>query len=129
MDPDLVSESPVATPARVKFYIALPVILLCVYLPYSWLLWIDYPWNDYRWTWLAMSPLMPGLVPAVWVNAVTRLNSEYLTFPLAVLLTVIWIVALTLLGMRRRRYLIVAALIALVISIPCALGAYSLFRA
>lgn len=125
----MTAESPAATSARVKFYIAFPVVLLCIYLPHSWLLWIDYPWNDYRWFWLAMSPLLPGLVPAVWVNAVTRLNSEYITFPLAVLLTVTWIVALTLLGMRSRRSLAIAAAVALIVSVPCALGAYGLFRA
>ena len=38
----------------------------CLYAPYAWLLLIHHPWNSYRWHWINMWPVLPGLlVPAI----------------------------------------------------------------
>ncbi len=45
------------------------MVLLSLYAPYSWLLLIDHPWDSYRWHWIRMWPVLPGLlvhaIPAV----------------------------------------------------------------
>ena len=40
------------------------MMALAFYGPYSWVLWIDYPWDEYRWHWVNMWPAMPLLLPA-----------------------------------------------------------------
>src|SRR5687767_7585534 len=44
--------------ARTRFILA----LFCLYAPYSWLVLMDGPWNAYRWYWIRMWPLLPGLL-------------------------------------------------------------------
>lgn len=43
--------------------------LACLYAPYSWLLWIGGPLDSYRWSWIKLWPVLPGLfvhlIPAV----------------------------------------------------------------
>ena len=52
------------------------LVLFCLYAPYAWLVLIDYPWDSYRWQWIKMWPVLPGilvhlnptihLLPALW---------------------------------------------------------------
>jgi hypothetical protein len=35
--------------------------LACLYGPYAWLVLMDYPWDSYRWQWVRMWPLLPGM--------------------------------------------------------------------
>src|SRR4051812_46441592 len=37
------------------------VTLACLYLPFAWVLG-DYPWDSYRWQWVKLWPVLPGLV-------------------------------------------------------------------
>lgn len=39
----------------------LPWLLVCFYAPYSWLLLINHPWDGYRWHWIGIWPMLPGL--------------------------------------------------------------------
>ncbi len=110
-------------PPSVPLRIVLPVLLVCVYAPYSWLLWIDYPWNEYRLTWLAQWPLLPGLVPGLLISS----GVGIMVF--AGMFTVAFVVALVLFGTRSRPALVMAALIAIGISIPFALLTYRFFLA
>jgi hypothetical protein len=41
------------------------VTIACVYLPYSWVVLQDYPWNGYRWQWITLWPILPGLIPGM----------------------------------------------------------------
>ena len=41
-----------------------PLMLAVVYLPYSWLL-LEYPWGDYRLSWIKLWPALPGLLVGV----------------------------------------------------------------
>jgi hypothetical protein len=43
------------------------VTLACLYLPFLWVLW-DYPWDSYRWTWVKLWPVLPGLVAGMFVH-------------------------------------------------------------
>src|SRR3954452_18627642 len=36
--------------------------LACLYAPYAWLVLIDHPWDSYRWHWIRMWPVLPGLL-------------------------------------------------------------------
>ena len=101
--------------------------LVTLYAPFSWLLWIDYPWTSYRFYWLKLWPLLPGFFPgAVLLHARVPDSVEFASWGLG---TAVLIVALSYLGSRGPRRLLLSALIALAISIPSALSAYSLFRA
>jgi hypothetical protein len=44
----------------------------CFYAPYAWLLLMAYPWNAYRWHWIKMWPVMPGLL----VHASQTIHSQ-----------------------------------------------------
>ena len=38
------------------------LMLTCLYVPYAWLLLIPDPWDSYRWQWIRMWPILPGLL-------------------------------------------------------------------
>ncbi len=126
-----------AKPNRVRLRISLAVILVCVYTPYSWVLWIDYPWSDYRWLWIKMWPILPGVVPAVLLRVALQrffkmddaLAVEGSLFVVAGVFAIALIAALIWLGMRSRRSLAAAVVLAVIVSVPCAFFAYALFRA
>lgn len=35
--------------------------MTCLYGPYAWLVLMDYPWDSYRWAWIRMWPVLPGM--------------------------------------------------------------------
>ena len=41
------------------------ILLACVYLPYAWLLLMDYGWSDYRWQWVKLWPVLPGFAAMI----------------------------------------------------------------
>lgn len=43
------------------------VSLACLYLPFAWVLG-DYPWDGYRWHWIKLSPVLPGLIAGMFVH-------------------------------------------------------------
>lgn len=36
------------------------VTLLVLYVPFTWLVLMDYPWNDHRWYMIRRWPILPG---------------------------------------------------------------------
>ena len=38
------------------------LVLVCLYAPYAWLVLIDYPWDSYRWLWIKMWLVLPGIL-------------------------------------------------------------------
>jgi hypothetical protein len=51
------------------------LILAMTYLPFSWLLFIDYPHTEYWWSWVRSWPVLPGL-PALLVARPLGLESS-----------------------------------------------------
>lgn len=43
------------------------ITLACLYLPFAWVIW-DYPWDGYRWYWVKLWPVLPGLVAGMFVH-------------------------------------------------------------
>jgi hypothetical protein len=39
-----------------------PIVLLCLYAPFSWLLIFDGPWDERRFSWIKSWPTLPGLL-------------------------------------------------------------------
>lgn len=81
--------------------LALPrllLVLLAVYLPYAWLLWIDYPWNSYRWSWIKIWPLLPGIVGSAF------LGRGFVGFTLTGLFWLAVIFGVTRLWVRQHRW-------------------------
>jgi len=122
--------------SHVSWRISLGVVALCTYLPYSWVLWIDYPWSDYRIMWIKMWPILPGLVPTAWINAIAQrylhVDGVWLDGALTVVVsgmfTLALIAGLTWLGMRGRLHLAFAVVITIPLHILCALGTYAAMR-
>jgi hypothetical protein len=67
---------PVTTRRPLPLRVSLAAVLLAVYLPNTWVLWIDYPWNSYRLTWVMMFPSLPGVQCAAWVSCWTGLRDH-----------------------------------------------------
>lgn len=102
---------------------ALMLTLGCLYLPFSWLLLIDYPWSTYHWQWLAMWPVLPGALVAFLVHAGPMGLAVAGATTLGMIVVVAWIV-------RQGRWLTIAtAFAALALAGFTALIAQSLFRA
>jgi hypothetical protein len=59
---------PAAQTSSRKWAIAFLVTLACLYLPYIWLLLIDYPWDSYQWGWIKLWPVLPGLLAGVFFH-------------------------------------------------------------
>ncbi len=98
-------------------------VVICLYAPFSWVLWINYP--RISWFWLRLWPILPGFVPGMLSSYPDRI----LMFPTMGLAALVLLVALTWLGARGRVPLAVAAIVALMISMPSAWIAYRAFLA
>ena len=44
---------------------AAALLLGCLYVPYAWLLLMDYGWGDYRWLWIKLWPILPGFAAMI----------------------------------------------------------------
>src|ERR1700761_7892938 len=78
------------TRKRGRWAASYAVTLACVYLPYAWLVLIDYPWNSYRWTWVKLWPILPGLLAGMFFHpndAVEFLVDGVATLALVLLFT------------------------------------------
>jgi hypothetical protein len=112
----------------------LGLVLLVIYAPYCWLIFMDYPWDSYRWQWMRMWPVLPGFViyfltavcvPRSWLPQWTGAS----LYVLASVLTVLFLtgVIFGLLRLRRGFWPVVAGVF--VLSCLFGLIAYSLMRA
>lgn len=105
---------------------SLLVILLCTYLPYAWLLG-GYPWHDYRWSWIGMWPILPGLVPGAYFFHAGPY--AYLEFPSMALASVLFVALGTAVAARGRWWLAGTAIAVLAVSLLNAWLAYAAYRA
>jgi hypothetical protein len=112
--------SPLASPAE-----RMILGLAGLYLPYSWLVLMDNPWDAYRWTWIRLWPILPGLF-------VLELPGLYplpgdLGLLLAGLTATPILVFVVLLARRSRRSAVVVGAVVLVLSGANSWVAYQLF--
>ena len=72
------------------------MVIIGIYLPYSWLLFSHSPWSPHTWEMIKMWPVLPGfvinfmagaVVPRQWITALADTNFKVFAFHL--LLTVI----------------------------------------
>ncbi len=102
---------------------SLGIVLLCLYAPFSWLLFIDYPRSAYRWYWLAMWPVLPGFLAGVKFH-----SSEPLELTVMGLATAVAIGLLTYVGTLGVWGRVASIVLALAISVPTAMMSYLVFR-
>ena len=99
--------------------------LACLFGPYAWLVLMDYPWDSYRWTWIRMWPILPGM-PVHLIPGVHRLP-ESLAFLVMGLTTTPLLVLAVLPAWRGRRWLAPVLIGILVLSSATSLLDYQLF--
>jgi hypothetical protein len=104
----------------------LGVMLASLYLPYAWLLVDPYPWSDYRWTWVKLWPILPGLVTAFMTGPRASNLQEFAVMGAA---TVLCVAGFLLLATRSRRWYPIPAVLALALSACNSWFAYAIFRA
>ena len=110
-------------PPRVRW--ALLTVVVCAYGPYAWLL-DDYPWQDYRWGWIGMWPILPGMLPGAYFF---HSKYEFLELPVMGVSTLVFLMTATFIGAQRKRLLLFTALIILALSILNSVFLYGAFRA
>lgn len=97
------------------------VTLACLYLPFAWVLG-DYPWDDYRWHWIKLWPVLPGLIAGMLVHP-----NDSAMLALSGLATFLLIGLFTALGALGRRALVLASVLALSGAVLESMLAYQLF--
>ncbi len=117
--------------SRASWRVTLAAVLLAVYLPNTWVFWIDYGWRGgYRMGWVKMFPALPSLVLAVWGRAMAGFNNAFGDdwFLVSGVVTAVMIAICVLIGRRSRRWLLAVCVVMFVLQIFNALGSYALFR-
>ena len=113
---------------RQRRIVASLVLLPAMYAPYSWLLFIDYPWNAYRWSWIKMWTALPLLLPASSVRKWIPGDADGTASLIVLSLLVAMLCAgLIFLSARRWRVLIIIAAIVLLLSTANAFILHGLF--
>ena len=116
-------------PRRPPFWWQLAFTVACMYLPYAWLVMGHFPWGnwgDYRWQWIRMWPVLPGLMMGVLIGP----HASHATLVVAMgMMTVPAVGLFLLLAARSRRWLPVTTLLALALSALNSWIAYGIYRA
>ena len=105
-------------------WLAWIVMSLAMYAPYSWLLFMEYPWSGYRWQWIRMWPALPLLFIVSFTRIAKHLD-RWLKIDIDGAAGVIILSALSLLmlyglvrlGARGRWWLVITAALLLILSI------------
>src|SRR5690606_2827623 len=97
--------------------------LASLYLPFSWLILMSGPWDSYRWHWIKLWPVLPGLPAGLVLHP--KDHAENL---LSGIVTAILIAIVTAMGARSRRALIITNMIALSCASMTSWLAFALFR-
>lgn len=104
--------------------VALALVSASLYGPFGWLLLVGNCSDSYRWQWLNLWPILPGIVP----GALGFHPHDWIEFPVMGLVTLGLLIGLTRLGCRGGTRLAFAVGTALIVSVPSAWIAYALFR-
>jgi len=101
------------------------VMLFCAYAPYLWLFG-GYPWDDYRWGWIGMWPVLPGLLPGAYFF---HAKNDVLEMGCAGLAAVLFVGTATLISLRGKWFLLATSVVVLALSILNSMAVYGAFRA
>ena len=125
-DPPRSSTTPTSWRRRVA---AAGVVLASVYGPQvAWLLMMPGTWSDYRWSWIRMIPILPGLLPASIARHRWELSeTTMMILAGAISLTLVFILWLPASIGRRSRIAVV--IVALIGSAFQALALHAAYRA
>ncbi|MEZ6194085.1 MAG: hypothetical protein R3C45_22795 [Phycisphaerales bacterium] len=117
---------------RPRRWVTFGLILLAVYLPNTWIFWIDYPWSGgYRMLWVTMFPVLPVLLPGAWCYHVFGMpnNIDQLSFMVFLGVMCAGLIAVCYwIGKRSRVALAVVAVAVFTLEVLNALASYALFR-
>ena len=104
--------------------VSLPATIGVLYLPFSWLLLISYPWDGYRLFWIKLWTILPGFLVGMLLHPNDRVE-----FP-AMALTTLALAALgTWIGSYGWRRLVVICGLLLALECYTSTVAYAVFRA
>ena len=115
-----------AVARRAPLWWRLALTLACIYLPYAWLITDGYPWRDYRLAWIKMWPVLPGILAGLAVLPHTAYAGQLAAMGA---MTAVGAALFLLLAARSRRWVPVATLLALVLSVANSWFAYAVYRA
>ena len=103
------------------------LLLACLYLPYAWLVWIDDPWGAYRWFWVRMWPILPGLL----VHAIPEVHRapDAVGFLIMAVIAAVFFGMAVVLARRGWRSTLAGSLAIGAFSCLNSIFAYALFRA
>jgi hypothetical protein len=101
--------------------------LACLYAPYSWLVLIDHPWDTYRWHWIKLWPVLPGLL--VHAVPVVHRQPDWLSYLAMGGVTALIIAPTILSSGRSRRAALITAAVVVLLSSANGWIAYQLFLA
>jgi hypothetical protein len=103
----------------------LVLVLVCLYAPYAWLVLIDYPWDGYRWLWIKLWLVIPGIL--VLLNRGIHLLPGWAGFLIMGLVACGIVVLCTVLAARSKRSAIVVSIIVGLVSSANSWISYQLF--
>lgn len=114
---------------RKRWLASLVIMAFIVYAPHGWVLVIDHPWNDQRWLWLLLWPVLPGLPATMLGRLMLNLRlPEWMEIVNMGLFTAGELLLLSWLGSRSRRWMIGIGLLALPPSIYLGIVSHALFQ-
>src|SRR5271166_617486 len=101
------------------------LVLGCLYAPYGWLVLIDYPWNSYRWQWIKMWLVLPGIL--VLVSQTIHLLPDWIGFLIMGAVSCGIVVLSTVLAARSKRSAIIVSIVVGLLSCENSWISYRLF--
>ncbi len=100
-------------------------VLACLYAPYAWLVLIDHPWDGYRWHWIKMWPVLPGIL--VHASQTIHLLPDRIGYLIMGAVTCGIIALVTILAARSRRAAIIVSVLVGLLSSANSWISYQLF--
>ena len=101
------------------------LVLVCLYAPYAWLVLIDYPWDSYRWLWIKMWLVLPGIL--VHLIQAIHLLPDWMGFLIMGAVTCGIVALSTVLAARSKRSAIIVSVIVGLLSCANSWISYRLF--
>jgi hypothetical protein len=101
------------------------LVLVCLYAPYAWLILIDYPWNSYRWLWIKMWPVLPGIL--VLTSRAIRLLPDWIGYLVMGAVTCGIVFKITLSAARGWQSAVIVSVLAALLSAANSWIAYRMF--
>ena len=101
------------------------MVLVCLYAPYAWLILIDYPWDSYRWLWIKLWLVLPGIL--VHLIQAIHLLPDWIGFLIMGAVTCGIVLLSTVLAARSKRSAIIESVIIGLLSCANSWITYKLF--